>query len=415
MSFTEKDRAIVRELAKKVMEIASLPVQDRKRAMWKKLNRLEQVRPMVWINEIPWWEFQDDEEELKCLCEDEFCRDVEGRLRTTIYLWEHMRTDMVVDPVLYSSYMYHDTMYGLEVDSVEASPAEGFGSKEYIPIIKTDADIEKIRMPVITPDWDATERSYRMMCDLLEDVMPVEKRGVVHMWAAPWDMLIQWWGVTEFFTDMLDRPEFVHKAVSRTVDAYIARLDQLEQLGLLSVSDGNHRVGSGGLGITDELPQPDYDGQHARSMDQWGMSTGQIFSEVSPDMHDEFCVRYEMRWMERFGLIAYGCCEPLHNKIHILRKIRNLRRISMSTWIDIDKAVENVGRDYIFSYKPNPAVLAWDEWNPEQARKELRTVLEKTKGCTVELIMKDISTCRRDPRRIWEWCDMAIEIAEQFA
>ena len=47
-------------------------------------------------------------------------------------------------------------------------------------------------------------------------------------------------------------------------------------------------------------------------------------------MHDEFCVQYEMKWMERFGLVAYGCCEPLHNKIGMLRKIKRLRKISMS-------------------------------------------------------------------------------------
>ena len=84
MGFPEKDREIVRELARQVMEIASLPVQDEKRAMWTKLNRLEEVRPMVWINEIPWGEIQN--EELRCQTEDEFCRGVESHLRTTLYL-----------------------------------------------------------------------------------------------------------------------------------------------------------------------------------------------------------------------------------------------------------------------------------------------------------------------------------------
>jgi hypothetical protein len=196
------------------------------------------------------------------------------------------------------------------------------------------------------------------------------------------------------------------------MDGLTAELDQFEELGLLSVSNGNHRVGSGGLGITDELPQPDYDGRHARPIDQWGTSTGQIFSEVSPDMHDEFCLQYEMRWLERFGLNCYGCCEQLHHKMSILRKIR---RVSMSTWINVDKAVEQVGRDYVFSYKPNPSIFAWDTWDPQQARKALRSVLDRTRGCVVELIMKDVSTCRSDPRRLWEWCELAVQVAEEYA
>ena len=326
-----------------------------------------------------------------------------------------MRTDMVVDPVFYTNYIYHDTGYGVRMEAVRGESEIGFGAYDYIPVMKTDADIERIQMPTITADWEATERNYEMTCSLIGDIMPVEKRGVCHIWFAPWDQLIVWWGVTELMTDMVDRPDFVHKGASRMVDALLARLDQIEEQGLLSVSDGNHRVGSGGLGITDELPQADYDGANARPIDQWGASTGQIFSEVSPAMHDEFCLQHEMRWLERFGLNCYGCCEPLHHKVDILRKIPRLRRISMSTWVDIDKGADALGRDYIFSYKPNPAVFAWDEWDPEVARKDLRNMLERTRGNVVEIIMKDLSTCRRDPRRLWEWCDLAVELAEEYA
>ena len=412
---TERDCRIVRELARRVMEIAAMPQQDRKRAMWTELNRLQKVRPMVWINEIPWWELQC--QELACQAEDEFCRGIEQSLRTVLYLWNHMRTDMVVDGVWYCDHVIRDTGCGVSAKSVLGQSAEGygFGSRDYVPIMKTDGDIEEIQMPVITPDVEATERSYQMACDVLGDTMPVQKRGVRHVWCAAWDVLVQWWGIEELYRDMYDRPEFVHKGVSRMMDALCSRLDQLERHGLLSVSNGNHRVGSGGLGITDELPQPDYDGVHARPIDQWGTATGQIFSEVSPDMHWEFCLQHEMRWLERFGLNCYGCCEPLHNKMGILRKIPRLRRISMSTWVDVDKAAEELGRDYIFSYKPNPAVVAWDEWDPEVARNDIRRVLERTRGNVVELVMKDISTCRNDPPRLWEWCELMLEMAQDYA
>ena len=412
MPFSENDRLIIRKLAGQVMEIARLPVQDEKRAMWRKLNRLEPVRPMVWINEIPWWEMQCGE--LACRCEDPFCRSVEGGLRTTLYLWNHMRTDMVVDGVWYSDCVYHDSGFGIEAQSVlgQTQQGYGFGSRNYIPVIRDEADVGKIQVPRITADWEATERNYQMACELLEGAMPVQKRGVTHIWFAPWDILVQWWGVTELMVDMVDRPAFVHEGISCMVEALCARLDQLQEQGMLSVSNGNHRVGSGGLGITDELPRPGYDGAHARPMDQWGTATGQIFSEVSPEMHWEFCLRHEMRWLERFGLNCYGCCEPLHNKVHILRRIPRLRRISMSRWVDVDRAAEAVGRDYIFSYKPNPAVFAWDKWEAEAARDDVRRVLERTRGCVVELIMKDISTCRNEPRRLWEWCELAVEVAE---
>ena len=415
MAFSGKDRRIIGDLARRVAEIAALPVHEQKRAMWTKLNALEDVRPMVWINEIPWHEMEDDE--LRPQAEDEFVRGIERYLRQTVYplephAYRHGRR-WVVFP---TPFVYHDTGYGVEGEATRSKGGDyGFGSHDYLPIMQTDADIERIRMPEITPDWDETERVYERTRDLVGDALPVQKRGVVHMWCAPWDILIQWWGITELMVDMVDRPEFVQKGISRMVDALICRLDQLEEHGLLSVGNNNHRVGSGGIGITDQLPQKDYDGTHARTIDQWGTSTGQIFSEVSPEMHWEFCLKHELRWLERFGLNCYGCCEPLHNKAEILRRIPRLRRVSMSTWINVEQAAERIGRKYVFSYKPNPAILAWDQWNPEQARADLRSVLDRTRGCVVELIMKDVSTCRKDPRRLWEWCGLAVEVAEEYA
>ena len=29
--------------------------------------------------------------------------------------------------------------------------------------------------------------------------------------------------------------------------------------------------------------------------------------------------------------------------------------------------------------------------------------------------MKDISTCRYKPHRLWEWCELAVEVAEEVA
>ena len=147
MGFSSRDIEVVHGLAARLMEAASQPVQDEKREMWRKLNGLEAVRPMVWINEIPWWEFEDNEHELVCRCEDGFARDLERELRRTLYLWDHMRTDMVVDPVLYSNYEYRDTGFGLEVDAVGGRFEDGFGAHEYVPVIRNEDDIAKIRMP----------------------------------------------------------------------------------------------------------------------------------------------------------------------------------------------------------------------------------------------------------------------------
>lgn len=416
MKLNVSDIEIIQGLAHQIREISELPIQAEKRRMWTRLNALQPERPMVFINEQPWHELMEDEPELACVCTDEFARGVEFALRRTLYTWRRMQADTVIDGIYYVPYVIHDSGYGIEgLRTDSGGGSYGQGSCDYLPIMKTEADIERIQMPVITPDWEATERDYVRTCELIGDALPVEKRGVTHMWSAPWDVLVQWWGIEEMMVDMVDRPDFVNAGVSRMVDALIARLDQYEEHGLLSNGCYNHRVGSGGLGITDQLPQPDYTGGPARPIDQWGTSTGQIFSEVSPAMHDEFCLQHEMRWLERFGLNCYGCCEPLHNKMGILKNVPRLRRISMSQWIDIEKGAAELGNNYVFSFKPNPAVFAWDTWQPDAARAELVNMLERTRGCVVEIVMKDITTCRHDPHRIWEWCKLAVEVAEEWS
>ncbi len=147
-----------------------------------------------------------------------------------------------------------------------------------------------------------------------------------------------------------------------------------------------------------------------RTIDLWGCATAQILGSVSPRMHDEFAVQYELRWLRRFGLNYYGCCEPLHRRLAMVEQVPNLRKISMSPWINVEEAVKNVGDRYVFSYKPNPAILAEDVWNPERARREMSELLQKAQGCVIEIIIKDISTVRYQPQRLWEWAHIVMEL-----
>jgi len=253
------------------------------------------------------------------------------------------------------------------------------------------------------------------MAEVFGGLLEVRQVGVSSTWFAPWDRLIQWYGIQELYTDMFDRPEMVRLAVRRMVDAMLGKYEQYEAIGLLSLNNGNNRVGSGGLGITDELPQPDFDPSRVRMIDMWGNSAPQIFSEVSPEMHWEFALKDEIRILERFGLNCYGCCEPLHKKIDILRRAPRLRRISMSPFVDVAEGAEAIGQDFIYSAKPNPAFLAANRWNADDARSNLREILDKTRGLHVEIILKDIHTVRNEPQRLWQWAAMAMEMVEEYA
>jgi hypothetical protein len=211
--------------------------------------------------------------------------------------------------------------------------------------------------------------------------------------------------------DLVLRPDFVNALVARYVDAKMHELDQIERLGLLDAGALNVHTGSGAYGYTRDLPAEASGTEGLPCRQLWGCGNAQIFSAVSPDMHWEFSLKHELRWLERWGLNYYGCCEPLDRKFEILKHIPRLRKVSVTPWCDSKRAVEKLGGQYVLSRKPNPAILAESDWSPERARKQLTEFLDVARGCHVELIMKDVSTVRYDPKRLWDWARIASEVA----
>jgi len=410
-----RDKAVLRALAGEVAEIAALPVHEEKAALWRRLNDLDSARPMVWVNEICWNEMNIGDE-LTLRTRHPWAQDQERGLRRLLYQWRHLPGDMIVDGFLTCPLAIHSTDFGIieDVDTIKMDETSDICSRHFKILIKEPEDIQKIRMPVVTHDEKATEIRYQAMCEVYDGIMPVRKSGQTHIWFTPWDYLIRWWGVQEAMLDIIARPDMVHAAVDRMVDAWMAELDQFVEQNLLSLDCNNTRVGSGGYGYVSALPGPRFEPEHVKPHNMWGCSNAQIFSDVSPDMHWAFAVEHDLRWLTRWGLTYYGCCEPLDGKIDMLRRIPNLRKISVSPWCNPERAVNEIGRDYVISHKPNPAILAETQWDPVQARKNIRAFLDAAGGqCHVELIMKDVSTVRYHPQRLWEWTALAMEEAER--
>jgi len=411
------EKEVLRSLAGELARIAASPVHREKAELWRRLNDLDSVRPMVWINEIPWHEMNVNDE-LTVRTEHPWARELETRLRRTIYQWRHLPGDMVVNEELECPLAIHSTDFGIyeEVDIARTDEASDIYSRHFHIQIRQPEDLQKIRMPTVTHDQQTTAVSFALMQELFSDILPVRKVGQTHIWFTPWDYLIRWWGLEEAMLDLIERPDMVHAAVERMTDAWMVELDQMEAQNLLSLDCNNTRIGSGGYGYTSALPGSPFDPQYVRPHNMWGCSNAQIFADVSPEMHWEFALSHDLRWLARWGLTYYGCCEPLSNKIHLLRRIPNLRKISMSPWNDFDRAVREIRGDYVFSFKPSPAIFAEELWSPAKARAELERVLAKTRGvCHVEIIMKDISTVRYRPERLWDWARIALQTAEAYA
>ena len=191
MTIPTEDRAILRELGRRKAEIGQLPAQKEKFELWRRLNRLEPVRPLVWMNELPWHELRAADRFLEPICTDPYLRQVENSLRMELYQWEHFACDMIVEPVLYCGIVggpassYGD--YGIKEQLHQETGGQDVG---YIPVIHTEADADQIRTPEVWYDRDATEKNCQILGEIFDGILPVQKRGIVQQWHSPWDQMI---------------------------------------------------------------------------------------------------------------------------------------------------------------------------------------------------------------------------------
>jgi hypothetical protein len=401
-----QDIEVLRGLASEVAEIAALPDQARTIADWKALNALRPVRPMALLDEIPWHEM-DVDGELALVTSDETSRGFEQVLRQTLYRWRHMRADMVVEPVIDVPMAIRSTGFGVEMQerTLAIDPHNEIVSHEYIDQLADEESVGRIRAPEVELDAAATSEIEARAHEAFDGILRVRMQGWLPSFEL-WDDIVYWRGAQTVLYDLADRPEHMHAIASRYTDARLAMLDQLEQKGLLGREQALiHCTGA----WTDELPRAGYDPARPRAKDIWTYGMAQILLSVSPAMFEEFEVPYAARWYGRFGLAYYGCCDPLHDRVHLVRRIPNVRKISMSPWADVELGAEAIGRDFVFSWKPNPASVARDGWDPEAIEREMRHVVEvcARHGCPLEITLKDISTVRYRPQRLWEWATIA--------
>lgn len=410
MPLSKDDLRTLRDLGKRVAEVAVQPEQAEKAGLWRAVNRLRTGRPpvLVWISSNAWTEIPED----RLVTEGELAQSYERDLRRRLYYAEYVNDDRVITDAVPVPLVMHHSGWGVEAKST--APAEARGARSYEGVLRTFADLERITPPRVTVDWDATARQVEIVRGIFDGILRVE---TAVYWGnnygfAPMDTLAIWRGFEQLFLDLTENPGFVHDAMARLTAGEAGVLEQLEAQGALHLNNGRGEwVGTGGLGETDELPAPGFDGR-VRLRDVWVTCSAQIFAPVSPAMHEEFCLRYERPLLERFGLTCYGCCEPLDKKIGILKTIRNLRRVSISPWADVATAAAGLRDNYILSWKPNPAIASGELWDSAAARRQLREFLHVTRGCIREIILKDVETVRGEPMRLTEWLRIAREEIE---
>ena len=395
------DRQILRELIKPYLEIAHLPVQRQRARQYRDLNSLRSTRPVVLLDELPWHELNGDGFLTLC-CQDAFCRDIEQFLRRALYKWR-LPSDMLVLPEIPypRAIRIGDIGVAVRETTLSVDPGNNIVSHAYQDCLSTMDQLEALHVPTVEIDEEADRRNLERAAELFGDLVPLRLTGYMNHF-APWDNIAMWRGVGPLLTDLVERPDFMHQTMERLVTIQLALLEKLEALNAL---EAHAELVHCTPAYADELPGPGFNPDHVTRADQWGRGTAQIFASVSPAMHEEFEIAYMRRFFRGSGLVYYGCCEPLHRKMDIVKTLPNLRKVSVTPWADVRMCAEAMGPGYVLSRKPKPAAVAVPSLDRTALARDIEETLAicRETGTPCEFILKDISTCAGNPQNLYDW------------
>lgn len=412
----KRDIQVVRDLARQYAEAAQHPVQEERRALWRAHNSLQDTRPPVmatfgmwnvWCGEV----FGD----AALLCEDPFYREHERSLRMQLFQFQ-VGDDVIQEPWITQPAARAGSwgrLWGLP-EVFHLSDVDG-GAWAFDPQLKNWDDIAKLTVTHHAIDEEETRRQVERLHDAVGGILEIDvTRGCCYEGAMA-DIstsLARLRGLEQIMEDMYDAPAHLHRLLAFMRDGILTVQQEAEEVGAFSLTTQVNQSMTYCDGMEDPCPNS---GSRRRS-ELWCFMAAQEFTLISPAMHDEFLLQYQMPIMAHWGPVAYGCCEDLTRKITMLRQIPNLRQIAVSPVADVAVSAEQIGRDYLFSWRPNPTDMICCGFDERKIRDLLRAGLRAARahGCHVHLHLKDIETVEGEPDRLARWTRIAREVIEEI-
>ena len=399
---------ILRELARRYLDVCADPDQERRRSDWRRHNSLKRVeRPLIYVRAFAWREMP--ESELKCA--SPLFRRVENFLRESLFR-STFDDDSIFEPwvtVAAKLRLPGEGIWGPALTWTENRASGGAGVCD--APIKTLEDIEKLTPARHEVDEAETARRFEKVADAIGEIIAVSlDRGPLYRCPAAdisgW--LAQLRGLEQVMWDMYDNPEWLHRLLSIMRDGVLRNQAEAEEAGDWRLVNHDNQA----MAYAGELPDPAADGGPVSRKQLWCRMASQELTLVGPEQFDEFMLRYQEPIMEKFGLVAWGCCEEMAGRIPLLKRVPNIRRIAITPVSDAARCAELIGDTHVTSYRPSPADMVSYGFDEERIRKILERDLAacRASGCHVDITLKDVETVGGDPERVRKWVRLAREV-----
>ncbi len=442
-----QDRNCIRDLARQAAEIAASENNARIIRRWCDVNALRKPdRFPVWCRPVGAWGEILPKDSLRC--RDEALRAIEYGFRQVLIKHE-IADDSPVLPHFEVPAVFDidpPNVWGLDI--TRHTTGRAGDAWTYDPPLKDWADLDKLRLPRFTYNVGKTQDALCKADELLGDILPVKLVCRHPLDATFCTYATDLRGMTPLMMDLVESPEQVHRLMAHFRDGMLQSLDQVEATGL--VTPGSHwpmltsdpvgeapvasaestptsraRSGQGCSSVSREAgvapglnPEPRTLNPHAAGRltwrNCWTLVNSQEFDQVSPAMWKEFLLDYQMPVMQRFGLVAYGCCENLTKKIDGVLSIPNLRVFVCSAWTNLDTVIERVGRRHVIMWRQKASDVVFPH-EAETLRRQLDDGLRKLQGHHVQIVLRELQTLAGHPDRLHVWTRLAIEAAEKYS
>ncbi|OGS26165.1 MAG: hypothetical protein A2297_06355 [Elusimicrobia bacterium RIFOXYB2_FULL_48_7] len=400
------DVAILRELAKEYTGICADSKNEERRKSWSRHLSKKDGKPLVYTLFgmcDAWCQEEFGRKNQKCV--DPVYKEIERQLRMKIF-HASIGDDSIAEPwISVSAFKKHgDNVWGLKQGYTKSGEQDGAYHME--AAMKSWDDMKKLR----APEHQILEKETKEKLDKIQsavgDLITIDlNRAPVCQNADFAEWTAQLRGLQQIMMDMYDEPEKLHALHAFMRDAILANQEQAEKAGDYSATSPYSQCPI----YSEETPWPKPNQFKAKRENLWGYCATQEYTLVSPDMHDEFLIQYQLPILKKNKFIAYGCCENLTNKIDILRKIPNLMIIAVTPSADVKKCAERIQKDYVISWRPNPAAMVSVGFDESRVRKIISEGLETLKGTYFHINLKDIHTVEGDVTRLPKWAKIVRE------
>lgn len=406
----QKDREILRELAKKQMEFARQERNEKLKKEWILHNELKGERPLIHL-EAATFEHEILPQRLKCT--GDFAREIETALYQNFQNQEFFDDDRVTPDYFGVTYDTEFVLFDLPTrtkETVTESGEKGLGFQYILSVEDLEDDYYKLKKSTFLLDIEGTHARKNAIEEIIGDILPVRLDGRC-LYSVPTQMVVHFMGMENMMYNMFDYPELFKEMMNRISDDTLEYYHFLEEKNILLPTTSGQFVGQGSWAYNNTLPETKADG-HFTTKDIWGFMDSQESVGISPEMFEEFIFPTYKKIGDVFGMLSYGCCEPIDPVWErCISKFDNLRKVSISPWCNEEYMGEQLrGSKTIFHRKPSPNYLGvGTNLDEEEFRKHIRRSILAAKGCEMEITQRDVYTINHDIAKAKRYIDIIKE------